>query len=398
MEADSVVVNVGKLNGALPSNLKPDALLNKDTKRTSSSRQIRTADATPIRMKVDRAKPIWLTEYKPTWLVDNPNPVMIGDDNIDAESTQVTDQHVINEIRNTNSESKENVRSTEVIDQPEGTAASGTDQTTTSVAKSMLKNLPIELVTDYSTSSSEYEEVPRTETSSSINADSYVVNPNGLRGVVLRNLKVDVELSHAKTLPTTISSKPIRTTDAAPVSVVNSMTRSLEPVRNYSQSSVLEENSKTGEESMEYTESTQVTDQPKGTATVVTESTPMSVSNSMMISTQAEVSNYTQLNVIEEIPKTNTEPTENVKKVPRAIGAHVFYGKMVSGSEMYNMTTAEYYNKIYPTQNCDLFLIGKLLKISDTPHNRMVFAKFAEEEEADSTSEDSTEEDVPIDD
>ncbi|KAL8107869.1 uncharacterized protein LOC141670712 [Apium graveolens] len=409
-----------KLNGALPRNLEPDALLVKDGNPTSSLRPIRANDAKPIMMKVDRTKPIRLPEYLPSWLIDNSDPIIIGDDNIDAEATKVTDQPertatveteptpisvpnsrmrasvtepVINYTRcdfleespNTNNaESTNNVQSTQVIDQPKGTATGGTEQTSTSVAKSMLRNLPTELVTNYSTSSSEYE---------SIDADLYVVTEP-------RNLEVNDELSTTKLLPTTSSSKSLRSVHSTPTSVANSvLTTSLEPVTNYSQKNVIEENSKTGEELMEYVTSTEVTNHPEGTATVRTESTRMSVSNSTMLPSHAEVTNYTQVtqsSVIEEIPKTRTDSSENVKTVPRAIGAHVFYGKMVSGSEMYNMTADEYHNKIYPTHNCDVFLIGKLLKVADTPHNRMVFAKFAEEA-ADSSSDDSTEKEVPLD-
>ncbi|KAK1368501.1 hypothetical protein POM88_034593 [Heracleum sosnowskyi] len=206
------------------------------------------------------------------------------------------------------------------------------------------------------------------EASSSLKADSVMVNHSKLNGALPRNLRPDALL--IKDTKPTSSSKPIRTTDATPTSVANSMMMtSLEPVTNYSQSSVLEEDTKSGEELAEYIKSTQVINQHEGTATTETELTPpVSVSTSTMISSQAESMNYTQSSVIEEFPETNT--------VPRAIGSHVFFGK----SEMYNMTTDEYYNQIYPTHNCDVFLIGKLLKVADTPHNRMVFAKFAEED------------------
>nr|XP_017222067.1 PREDICTED: uncharacterized protein LOC108198797 [Daucus carota subsp. sativus] len=373
-EAGSVMVNRG-----LPTNLEPDAVSShkkasriKHIKQTSSLKPIRTTDATPIAMKANSAKPIWFTEYKPTWLIDNPDQVIKGADDIidDAGTARVIDQRegtatfeteptlisvsnstssstsltepLINctqlsltvETPSTNMESAEYVKSAQVNDESRG-METVTEPTPTIVAGTMMRNLPNEVVYNYSIASSGLEELPETETISGIYTDSVEVN--------------------ADKLSATSSHKPIKTTDATLISVTDPSTKmSLEPGTNYTQ-----ENSETKEESTEYAEPT-------------------------------------QSSVIEETKKTSTE-SENVEKVPRAIGAHVFYGKMVSGSEMYNMTSDEYYRKIYPTNNCDVFLVGKLLKVADTPHNRMIFAKFSDEESR-KTSDDSSEEEVPLDD
>lgn len=233
----------------------------------------------------------------------------------------------------------------------------------------------------------EKTEPTKAAASSSVEADS-VVNHYRLNGALPRNLKADIKSSDTEALP--IKDTKPTSSDARPIMM---KVDKAEPIwlSEYKPTSLIDNLDPVvtddGTNTISNVESAQVTDQHE----VETELTPLSVSESVMISSQAELMNYTS--VTEEIPKTNRESTENIKTVPWAIGANVFYGRMVSGPERYNMTSDEYYNQIYPTHHCDVFLIGKVLKVADTPHNRMVFAKFSDEE-TDSTSDDSTEKDI----
>ncbi|KAK1375243.1 hypothetical protein POM88_031436 [Heracleum sosnowskyi] len=86
------------------------------------------------------------------------------------------------------------------------------------------------------------------------------------------------------------------------------------------------------------------------------------------------------------------ESVETAKSVPRGIGGDFFFGKAISGSsENYNVSNNDFYNQIYQTMNRDVFVVGKFANLADTPHNRMVLAKFNKEE---TNSDDASTENV----
>lgn len=103
----------------------------------------------------------------------------------------------------------------------------------------------------------------------------------------------------------------------------------------------------------------------------------------------------TELSTADETESTgpgvisDRQSMETVESVPRGIGGDVFFGKAILGSsENYNVSNNDFYNQIYRTMNSDVFVVGKFAKLADTPHNRMVLAKFKKEET--STDDDST--------
>lgn len=78
---------------------------------------------------------------------------------------------------------------------------------------------------------------------------------------------------------------------------------------------------------------------------------------------------------------SDRESIDTAASVPRQIGGDFFFGKAISGSsENYNVSENDFYNQIYQTMNRDVFVVGTFARLTDSPNNRMVLAKFGKEE------------------